>query len=200
MQRAPALRRLALASQWLRDDRLAPKLEAWCRREVPAAALPDSLLETLPIEPDEFWSWHCTFRSPRLRRAQPLLGAARMTDLAVNVLLPWLWMRAAEGGNARLQHALEQRYFSWPPAQDNSALRLARQRLLTARFDYLTLADGGRGVGGGFRYKTVAHITLKSIANNPELDPDKVEARREAIRDRNPGASDQEIERLLRPG
>jgi len=124
------LRRLALASQWLRDDRLAPKLEAWCRREVPAAALPDSLLETLPIEPDEFWSWHCTFRSPRLRRAQPLLGAARMTDLAVNVLLPWLWMRAAEGGNARLQHALEQRYFSWPPAQDNSALRLARQRLL----------------------------------------------------------------------
>jgi len=63
------------------------------------------------------------------------------------------------------------------------AMFLARQRLLTAKYDYYALADEKAGVRGGFRYKTVPHITLKSIANNPELDPEKVEARREAIRE-----------------
>jgi hypothetical protein len=29
-----------------------------------------------------------------------------------------------------MQKAIEQRYFCWPPAEDNSVLRLARQRLL----------------------------------------------------------------------
>jgi very-short-patch-repair endonuclease/DNA modification methylase len=105
------------------------------------------------------------------------------------------------------------------------ALTLARQRLMTAVFDYyelayphpsplpegegdgnderahpnlnplplgeggrnderahpnlnpLPLGEGGRrpgegmqGVWNGFRYKTVPHVTLKSIANNPEID------------------------------
>jgi hypothetical protein len=58
------------------------------------------------------------------------LGDARVTDLAVNVVLPWLWTRAAEGKNVKFQHIVERRYFAWPPAQDNSVLRLARQRLL----------------------------------------------------------------------
>jgi adenine-specific DNA-methyltransferase len=46
------------------------------------------------------------------------------------------------------------------------ALTLARQRLMTAVFDYYELAHPREGVGSGFRYKTVPHITLKSIANN----------------------------------
>lgn len=50
------------------------------------------------------------------------------------------------------------------------AIFLARQRLMTARYEYYELADEGRGVRGGFRYKTVPHITLRSIANNPEID------------------------------
>jgi hypothetical protein len=29
-----------------------------------------------------------------------------------------------------MQKRLEQRYFAWPPAEDNAVLRLARQRLL----------------------------------------------------------------------
>jgi len=48
----------------------------------------------------------------------------------VNVILPWLWARAAEGKNAGLQHEIERRYFAWPAAEDNSVLKLARQRLL----------------------------------------------------------------------
>jgi len=49
------------------------------------------------------------------------------------------------------------------------AVTLAKQRLLTDVFDYNTLAHPKEGVGSGFKYKTVPHVTLKSIANNPEI-------------------------------
>jgi hypothetical protein len=123
-------RRLALASEWAVNGQLAARLQQWCQQEVPDRRLATSLLEILHVAPNEFWSWHCTFRSPRLKKAQPLLGLARVTDLAVNVVLPWLWIRADEGKNQPLKAAIEKRYFAWPPAEDNSLLRLARQRLL----------------------------------------------------------------------
>lgn len=50
------------------------------------------------------------------------------------------------------------------------AITLAKQRLMTAVFDYHELAHPDEGVGSGFKYKTVPHVTLKSIANNPEID------------------------------
>ena len=46
------------------------------------------------------------------------------------------------------------------------ALTLAKQRLMTALFDYYDLAHPSEGVSSGFKYKTVPHVTLKSIANN----------------------------------
>jgi len=46
------------------------------------------------------------------------------------------------------------------------ALTLARERLMTAVFDYYELAHPNEGVGSGFVYKTVPHVTLKSVANN----------------------------------
>ena len=49
------------------------------------------------------------------------------------------------------------------------AITLAKQRLMSADFDYYDLAHPEEGVGSGFRYKTVPHVTLKSIANNPEI-------------------------------
>lgn len=123
-------RRVALASGWSLDPKLAAKIERWCASEIADKALTQSLLETLRVEADDFWAWHCTFRSSPLKKAQPLLGATRVTDMAVNVVLPWLWMRAAEGKNDALQKKIEHRYFAWPAAEDNSLLRLARQRLL----------------------------------------------------------------------
>jgi hypothetical protein len=123
-------RRLALASSWCINAEFVAKLETWCAREIREAELLDSLHEILRVEPDEFWSWHYTFRSARLKKAQPLLGGTRVTDLAVNVVLPWLWVRAAQGKNDALKGRIEQRYFAWPSAEDNSLLRLARQRLL----------------------------------------------------------------------
>jgi adenine-specific DNA-methyltransferase len=43
---------------------------------------------------------------------------------------------------------------------------------MTAVFDYYQLAHEGEGVDSGFRYKTVPHVTLKSIANNEAPEPE----------------------------
>ena len=51
------------------------------------------------------------------------------------------------------------------------SIALARQRLLTASFEYYKLKDKANGVAGGFINKTVPHIMLKSIAQNTALDP-----------------------------
>src|SRR6185369_5025258 len=98
--------------------------------EMPDERLAGSLLKILQIERDDFWSWHWTIRSPRLEKPHPLLGVPRVTDLAVNVILPWLWVRAAEGRSEKLQREIERRFHAWPPAEDNAVLRQARQRLL----------------------------------------------------------------------
>ena len=50
------------------------------------------------------------------------------------------------------------------------AVTLAKQRLTTASYDYYDLKYPHEGLKGGFIYKTVPHVTLKSIANNPEID------------------------------
>jgi adenine-specific DNA-methyltransferase len=41
---------------------------------------------------------------------------------------------------------------------------------MTASFDYYALRYPHEGLKGGFDYETVPHITLKSIANNPDID------------------------------
>ena len=122
-------RRLALAAHWLAAGNLIQQLEQWCVREIAGKKLVTSLHEIFQVERDEFWSWHWTFNSARMTRPQPLLGEARVTDLAVNVVLPWLWIRAREGGNGKLQREVERRFLAWPAAEDN-AVKLARQRLL----------------------------------------------------------------------
>jgi len=134
-------RRLALASHWLADNDFIPKIEKWI------AGDGKPLMEILQVERDEFWSWHWTFKSARLKKPQPLLGGARVTDLAVNVILPWLWIRAAEGGNEKIQTEVERRFFSWPAAEDNSILKLARQRLLgTSNAKILKTAAAQQGL------------------------------------------------------
>ena len=47
---------------------------------------------------------------------------------------------------------------------------MAKQRLATASFDYYQMRYPHEGLKGGFIYKTVPHITLKSIANNEQID------------------------------
>lgn len=50
------------------------------------------------------------------------------------------------------------------------ALTLAKQRLMTASYDYFELKYPHEGLKGGFIYATVPHVTLKSISNNPDID------------------------------
>jgi adenine-specific DNA-methyltransferase len=50
------------------------------------------------------------------------------------------------------------------------AVTLAKQRLMTASYEYYELAYPHEGLKGGFIYKTVPHVTLKSIANNTDID------------------------------
>jgi adenine-specific DNA-methyltransferase len=50
------------------------------------------------------------------------------------------------------------------------AVTLAKQRLMTASYDYYDLKYPHEGLKGGFIYRTVPHVTLKSIANNPDID------------------------------
>jgi hypothetical protein len=123
-------RRLALAARWLASGDLPDKLGRWFTSAVPDRKLKSSLLEILLVKGDPFWSWHWTFRSARMSKSKPLLGTQRVTDLAVNVILPWFWMRAVAGKNQEAQQIVEHRYLVWPRAEDNAVLRLARQRLL----------------------------------------------------------------------
>jgi len=46
------------------------------------------------------------------------------------------------------------------------ALNIAKTRLLTATFPYYSLYDENGDIRQGFKYKTVPHITLKSLAND----------------------------------
>jgi hypothetical protein len=134
-------RRLALASHWLADKDFIPKLEKWITGKSV------NLMEVLQVACDEHWSWHWTFKSARLKKPQPLLGSARVTDLAVNVILPWLWIRAVEGDSEKIRNEVERRFFSWPPAEDNSILKLARQRLLgTSNAKLLKTAAAQQGL------------------------------------------------------
>lgn len=134
-------RRLALASHWLADPHFIANLEKWISQE------DVELIQVLQIKRDDYWSWHWTFKSARLKRAQPLLGSARVTDLAINVILPWLWIRAAEGGSEKVQREVARRFFSWPAAEDNSILKLARQRLLgTSNAKILKTAAAQQGL------------------------------------------------------
>ena len=125
-------RRLALAAQWAANGSLTQRLEA-AFAKVDSSDMEDSLARALETPGSEFWGRHWTFRSKPTKSKQPLLGSSRATDLAINVDLPWLWIRAAAGRNETLQREAERRYLAWPPAQDNSVLKLARERLFSGR-------------------------------------------------------------------
>jgi hypothetical protein len=156
-------RRLALASHWLADKNFISKIENWANsfwegRRVgdpnsgaaarrPSRQMVESLREILNVEHDEFWSWNWTFKSAPMKKSQPLIGDARVTDLAVNVILPWLWIRAVEGKNEKIQNEVERRFFAWPAAEDNSVLKLARQRLLgTSNVKFLKTVAAQQGL------------------------------------------------------
>lgn len=128
-------RRLALVAHWLAETKLISRVERWGLSHTSTDSISKRAAELhalLQPADDAFWMRHLTLRSARSPKPQLLLGDARVTDLAMNVILPWLWARAAEGHDASLTAALETAYLTWPAGEDNSVLKLARQRLLAS--------------------------------------------------------------------
>ncbi len=52
------------------------------------------------------------------------------------------------------------------------ATTIAKQRIMTSKFDYYRLLNESEGIRSGFEYETMPHITLGSLANN---EPTKTE-------------------------
>jgi adenine-specific DNA-methyltransferase len=50
------------------------------------------------------------------------------------------------------------------------AITLAKQRLMTASYDYFSLRYPHEGLRGGFEYQSIPHIMLKNIVTNPDID------------------------------
>jgi adenine-specific DNA-methyltransferase len=50
------------------------------------------------------------------------------------------------------------------------ATTLAKARLMTSGYDYFELKFPHEGLKGGFNYESVPHVTLKSIANNQDIE------------------------------
>jgi len=123
-------RRLVWAAHWLSRGDMAARLQAWLTSEAGGRNPSLALWRLLEAPPDPFWSWHASFHSKRLPRPHALLGRARLHDMAVNVILPWLWTRSTEGGSTALRRRIEACYRDWPAGQDNALLRRARERLL----------------------------------------------------------------------
>jgi hypothetical protein len=123
-------RRLALMAHWLVIPDFPSRLEVWLNNGKPDNQLAPTLQAILQAGPDEFWSRHWTLQSKPNGQSLPLLGEARVTDLAINAVLPWLWARATAGRNESAQQLTEQRYYAWPKGEDNAILKMARQRLL----------------------------------------------------------------------
>jgi hypothetical protein len=140
-------RRLALASHWLASGDLPARIEDWFRAKISDSKLSSTLLDVLQAKEDSFWARHWSLKSPVMLQPQPLLGPQRATDIAINVILPWLWIRAVLGDNEELRRVAEARYFAWPGAEDNAVLRLARRRLFgRARMDLKITAANQQGV------------------------------------------------------
>jgi adenine-specific DNA-methyltransferase len=73
-------------------------------------------------------------------------------------------------GSGTTAHVAEQWGRRWITCDTSRvAVTLAKQRLMADSFEYYDLAHPDEGIGSGLRYKTVPHVMLKSIANNPEI-------------------------------
>lgn len=102
-------------------------------------------------------------------------------------------------GSGTTAHVAEQWGRRWITIDTSRvAVAIARQRLLTARFEHYRTKggadDGSENPGTGFVYKTVPHITLKSIAQNTNLDP--IFAKHEPILDEKLTAANAALARV----
>jgi len=86
-----------------------------------------------------------------------MLMATDPSDLIIDIT-------CGSGTSAYVAETLGRRWITCDTSR--IALTLAKQRLMTATYDFFELAHVQEGISSGFKYKTVPHITLGSVANN----------------------------------
>jgi hypothetical protein len=126
-------RRLALAAHWLARRDLPERLSRWLAASIIDKELSQSLEDILEPPTSHAWRHRFTLQSKPSEMGRKLLGADRLGDVAVNVILPWLWLRALAGRNGRLADTARHRYHAWPAAGGNAVHKLAVERLLGGR-------------------------------------------------------------------
>jgi hypothetical protein len=123
-------RRLALAASWAADPSWTQRLEDWFRAGLTGPGAERALGEAFPSEVHGYWLRHYTLQAKAAEKALPVLGSGRVTDLAVNAVLPWFWARAEAGGDSTAVDYIRRLYLEWPAGEENATVRLARARLL----------------------------------------------------------------------
>jgi hypothetical protein len=82
-----------------------------------------------PVEWQEYWLRRTRFGPETLRRPTALIGAARTTELIVNVVVPFLLALPRDGDRARVEPRLHNVYCSLRPLPDNSITRYMKSRI-----------------------------------------------------------------------
>jgi adenine-specific DNA-methyltransferase len=124
--------------------------------------------EDFPFKPiANFWS-DVRFSSRSEQKQYVVLTAARVIERCILMTTdPGDLVIDVTCGSGTTAFVAEQWGRRWITCDTSRvATTLAKQRLMTAMFDYFELAHPDEGVGSGFKYKTVPHVTLKSIATN----------------------------------
>ncbi|MGC8742730.1 MAG: DUF2851 family protein [Verrucomicrobiia bacterium] len=138
-------RRLALAARWLFENSLHNEFLNWLKTAT-TATMEESFLNILTPQEDPFWNWHYSVRSKKTASAQPLIGADRATDIAINVVLPWLLAVSRENFDRETENRVIEFYLKWKPSQDNALLKLARKRLFGALQEIAQTAAMQQGI------------------------------------------------------
>jgi hypothetical protein len=82
-----------------------------------------------PVEWQEYWLRRTGFGPETLRRPTALIGAARTTEMIVNVVVPFLLALPRDGERARVEQRLHNVYCSLRPLSDNSITRYMKSRI-----------------------------------------------------------------------
>lgn len=112
-------RRIALAAYWFADKDFIAKIENWGKKDLPEIYAEKSLREILsPKIEDPFWERHYNLKAAASKKGLQLLGGEKVTEIAINVIIPWLWTRT-ELSDSKLRKLLKDRYLKWSIGNTN---------------------------------------------------------------------------------
>ncbi|MDB4746462.1 DUF2851 family protein, partial [Verrucomicrobia bacterium] len=122
-------RRLALVAQWLLRPDFFQSIEWWFTSAAEKNSL-EMLGNALSVIAPPFWSSRFNFSRISLGVSPHLIGEARMIDLAINIILPWFWVRARAGRNQIMMDRAERLFLAAPRAEESRRLKDGRTRLM----------------------------------------------------------------------